>query len=118
SIRNDAGAATRDVNQIRIFYETHEDCLFVTLVGGLLYWCQPSDEVEILPDGTRRRATVRGWQSTSIGGQLLSADRLSGGLLKVQMFQGTICEVQAKEYLLRKVNDQLSPESAAAEDAE
>lgn len=34
------------------------------------------------------------------------------------MFRGTICDVRASEYLLRRLSDQLSPEVAAAEEAE
>lgn len=118
AIRDDAGAATRDVNQIRSYYEADEHSIFITFVGGLLYWCRPAGSVELLDDLSHRRQTAEGWRNTSLGGRLLSADRLSGNLLKVQMFRGTICDVHAKEYLLRKLNDQLSPEVAAAEDAE
>lgn len=116
--RGDAGAATRDVKQIRAFYESDEDTIFITFVGGLLYWCRPVGEIEILPDNSHRRATLDGWHSTSVGGSLLTADRLSGRLLKVQMFRGTICDVRAADYLLRRLSDELSPEVAAAEEAE
>ena len=34
------------------------------------------------------------------------------------MFRGTICDVRAGDYLLRKLSDQLSPEVATAEEAE
>lgn len=113
-----AGAATRHVNQIKVFYEADERSIFTTFVGGCLYWCRPAGPVELLPDRSHRRATVDGWHNTSVGGRRLSTDRLSGHLLKVQMFQGTICEVRAADYLLRKLNDQLSPQVAAAEAAE
>lgn len=113
-----AGAVTRHVTQIKVFYETDERSIFITFVGGCLYWCRPTGPVELLADGNRRRATVDGWHNTSVGGRRLSTDRLSGHLLKVQMFQGTICEVRAADYLLRKLNDELSPEVAAAEAAE
>lgn len=118
AIRGDAGAATRDVNQIRAYYEADEHSIFITFVGGLLYWCRPAGPVEELDDHSHRRPTTDGWRNTSIGGALLSADRLSGSLLKVQMFRGTICDVRAGDYLLRKLSDQLSPEVAAAEEAE
>jgi hypothetical protein len=117
-IRGDAGTATRDVKQIRTFYEADESTLFITFVGGLLYWCRPAGPVELLEDKSHRRATLDGWHSTSLGGVPLTADRLSGHLLKVQMFRGTICEVKAIDYLLRKLGDELSPEVAAAEEAE
>lgn len=115
---SDNGSATRHVKQIMTFYEADEQSIFVTFVGGCLYWCRPTGPVELLEDRSHRRATVDGWHNTSIGGRLLSTDRLSGHLLKVQMFQGTICEVSAADYLKRKLNDQLSPEVAAAEAAE
>lgn len=118
TIRGDAGAATRDVNQIRAYYEADEHSIFITFVGGLLYWCRPTGPVELLDDCSHRRQTAEGWRNTSVNGTLLSADRLSGRLLKVQMFRGTICDVRAGDYLLRKLSDQLSPEVAAAEEAE
>lgn len=118
AIRGDSGAATRDVNQIRAYYEADEHSIFITFVGGLLYWCRPSGLVELLDDRSHRRQTAEGWRNTSVNGTLLSADRLSGRLLKVQMFRGTICDVRAGDYLLRKLSDQLSPEVAAAEEAE
>ena len=34
------------------------------------------------------------------------------------MFRGTICQVKQRAYLLRKLNDELSPELTAAEEAE
>lgn len=118
TIRGDAGAATRDVNQIRAYYEADEQSIFITFVGGLLYWCRPTGPVELLDDRSHRRQTTEGWRNTSINGTLLSADRLSGRLLKVQMFRGTICDVRAGDYLLRKLSDELSPEVATAEEAE
>lgn len=117
-MRGDAGAATRDVTQIRAYYEADERSIFITFVGGLLYWCRPAGPVELLEDRSHRRPTAEGWRNTSVGGSLLSSDRLSGRLLKVQMFRGTICDVGAGDYLLRKLSDQLSPEIAAAEQAE
>jgi hypothetical protein len=80
AIRGDAGAASRDVKQIRIYYEADEHSIFITFVGGLLYWCRPAGRVELLDDHSHRRPTVGGWRNASIGGTLLSADRLSGRL--------------------------------------
>src|ERR1700738_2356975 len=56
--------------------------------ASLLHWCRPSGPVKPLADG-HLRATVDGWHSTSLGGTPLTIDRLSGHLLKVQMFRGT-----------------------------
>jgi hypothetical protein len=45
-----------------------------------------------------------------VGGEDLFYERLSGRLLKVQGFRGTICQVGAEEYLLRKLGDEVMPE--------
>jgi hypothetical protein len=117
-IKEHAGAATQAVAQLRAFYEAGEHAVFVTFVDGYMYWCRACGSVELLPDRSRLRRTLDGWHNTSVGGVTLTSDRVSGHLLKVQMFQGTICEIKAKDYLLRKLNDELSPEVAAAKDAE
>jgi len=116
--RGNAGTAKRDMQQIRIFYEAGAETIFITFYGGLMYWCRPGGPVQQLEDGSKLRVTKDGWKSTSVAGVPLTADRLSGNLLKVQMFRGTICQVKASEYLLRKLNDELLPEVEAAEAAE
>jgi len=62
--------------------------------------------------------TIDGWHKEDIAGNLLTNDRLSGALLQTQSFRGTICSVGAFDYLVRKINNQLSPEVKAAEDAQ
>jgi hypothetical protein len=94
------------------------DSLFITFSGGFMHWCRPSGSVELLPDGGRSRRTDGGWKKTNINNASLTVDRLSGHLLKVQMFRGTICRVKAFDYLLRKINDESLPEAVEAENAE
>lgn len=117
-MRRSASKAADDTRQIKHFYESGEDDLFITFTNSLLHWCYPSGVVKVLPDNSRVRATVDGWHNQSIGGSLLSSDRLAGHLLKTQMYRGTICAVERPEYLLRKLNDELSPEVLASEQAE
>ncbi len=106
--RQDEGAATRDVIQIRHFFEAGNDTIWVTFYGGLLWWCFAKPGVKQHQDGRGSyRETVKGWQNTDINGGKLSSDKLSGNLLKVQAFRGTICEIRDFEYLKRKLNGQL-----------
>lgn len=116
--RQDGGVATRNTTQIRIFYEATPEDVFITFRSGLLYWRQPTGEVEVLEDGNRIRATVAGWRSESINGSRLTTDRLAGFLLKVQMYRGTICRVKTLDYLLDKINDRVPEDITAAEEAE
>ncbi|SIT49264.1 conserved hypothetical protein [Paraburkholderia piptadeniae] len=118
-LRNgNGGTATRDTDQIRAFYTTGPDSVFITFSGGYLYWCQPVGQVEVLDDGSRLRRTLCGWHNRSLAGVPLTMDRLSGHLLKVQGFRGTICNVDARDYLVRKINDEPLPEVSAAIAAE
>lgn len=118
-LRNgNGGTATRDTDQIRAFYTTSSESIFITFSGGYLYWCRPTGLVEVLDDGSRLRRTVDGWHNRSLAGTPLTMDRLSGHLLKVQGFRGTICNVDARDYLVRKINDELLPEVSVALAAE
>jgi hypothetical protein len=117
--RKDEGTATRDVIQIRHFFEAGEDTLWITFYGGLLWWCFVKPGVIRHQDGRGTyRETVNGWRNTDVNGGKLLSEKLSGNLLKVQAFQGTICEIKAFEYLKRKLNGQLLPEVDDASQAE
>lgn len=99
--------------------EEDDDTLWITFYSGSLWWCFAKREVKKHKDGKGTyRETVSGWKSTDIHGGKLSTEKLSGNLLKVQGFQGTICEVKAFEYLKRKLNGEVLPEVEAAAEAE
>lgn len=118
-LREDAGTATRDVSQIRTFYEADKDSVFITFHGGQMYWCHPGGPVEMMDNHSHRmRRTLDGWHRTSIGGKSLEVSSLSGHLTRVQMFRGTICSVKAREYLYRKINDITVEEVQRADEAE
>jgi hypothetical protein len=109
-MRNDKGAATRDTNQIRAFYEADETVLWVTFWGDRLYWCFSEPEITLLSDNTKTRPSVRQWSSTDIQGIPLQKTQLSGSLLRMQGFRGTICKVKELKYLVRKINGVVQPE--------
>ncbi len=79
----------------------------------------PSRARKCIPNGHGPfRECVDGWKSTDIAGNKLSTEKLSGNLLRVQGFRGTICDVKAFDYLIRKLNHQLQPAVEAATRAE
>ena len=47
---------------------------------------------------------VGGWRDSDISGEPLLKGKLSGRLLAVQGFQGTICTVSDLDYRLHKIN--------------
>lgn len=118
NFRGDRGTAQRDLNQIRVFYEAGPEALWITFHGGLLYWCRAQPGVTLDAEtGNKLRRTVDGWRSTSLGGKPLRTEGLSGALTRVQGFRGTICAVGQLSYLLNRLNDELPPAVAAAEEA-
>lgn len=118
--RGNKSAASNDTRQIRTFFEATSDDLFITFSGGYLWWCQPRDVPVVLAEeeGVRMRSTVDGWRNTSFGGDPLLASSLSGKLAMTQMYRGTICKVEDRDYLLRRINGQRTPLLAEAEATE
>lgn len=111
-----AGKASDHARQVLEFYQEPPETLWITFHKGFLWWCQAKSGVEFLghdkaafPNGSRLRRTVNGWHNTSVGGKPLLLRELNGRLTKTGRFQGTICSVNARDYLLAKINDDELP---------
>lgn len=100
------GAATRDVNQIRDFYELGENDVWITFHKKKLYWCRAAREVIELYDKSRVRNVIGNWLATDINGQPLRIENIDGRVTKVQGFRGTICSIELQDYLVKKINGQ------------
>jgi len=111
------GAATRHLNQIRQFYETDESVLWVTFHADRLWWCFSKRNVSEQTNNEKTRSVIGKWMDSDISGSPLLKGRLSGKLLAVQKFQGTICTVSELAYLLHKINGTSEPHVAAAQNA-
>jgi hypothetical protein len=98
------GAVTRHANQVRLFYESGEDVLWVTFFGDRLWWCFSRPEVTLLPDKSKTRPVIGSWNCCDAKDEPLEVSRLSGKLVTMQRFQGTICAVKEFDYVLRKIN--------------
>jgi hypothetical protein len=107
--------ATRIKNQIKVFYESDEETLWITFFKRRMYWCFAEKKVTQLSDGTRIRKVKGAWRYVDVQGEPLRLENLSGKLTKVQGFQGTICSVHEFDYLIRKINHQKLPEVEKAE---
>lgn len=103
---NNEGTATRDINQIRDFYELEENDLWITFYKKKLYWCHASSEVMELDDKSRIRNVIGSWSSTDINGKELRIENIDGRVTKVQGYRGTICSIEQEDYLVRKINGQ------------
>ena len=109
--------AKNDITQIRNFYEADETVLWVTFFGDRLYWCFSNPEITLLSDKTKTRPVVGHWRSTDVNGQPLDKGRLSGKLLSMQGFCGTICSVKEFDYLVHKINGELTKDNEEATEA-
>lgn len=108
------GTATRDINQIKDFYELSEADIWITFFKRKMYWCHAQKDVQQLEDGSRIRKVVGKWRCEDKNGFPLTIENTDGRITKVQGFRGTICGVEQPEYLLRKINGDLQPEVEAA----
>jgi hypothetical protein len=118
SARNgNKGAASRDLNQIRDFYELSEADIWITFYQRRLYWCHAHKEVHQLEDGSRIRNVLSSWSCYDMNGNPLSIENIDGRITKVQGYRGTICGVELPEYLLRKINGEVQPEIQSTKEA-
>lgn len=97
-------AATSDVNQIRKFYESPSNVLWITFHKHSLWWCRSNRKIEKLDDESKTRPTIGQWNNKDVNGDPLIFSRLSGALLAIAGFQGTIAKVKEHEYLIKKIN--------------
>lgn len=109
-VSDDIGAATRHKNQIRVFYESDEQILWITFWGNRLYWCFSKPDITVLSDESKSRPVISQWSSEDILGKPLQKTQLSGALLRVQGFRGTICRIKELKYLVEKINGIGHPE--------
>lgn len=112
---------TDALREIRDFYTLDETCLWITFAEGHLWWTQANREVtwndrDLADRGPRVRRT-HGWHQTDILGQPLRTDELSSSLTQVAAYRQTLCAVKAKDYLLQRINAEVSPLVAAAAQA-
>lgn len=107
-------------NAVRSVYESTEDLLWITFHKDRLYWGFIDVETPPMmrPDlsGSVRKMKG-GWSSVDIEEKPLLKQTLSGELDKVSMYRGTVCQVKAFEYLIRRINSEFSPELEAVEKA-
>jgi len=102
--RKSKQAISSDLTQIRYFYESDEKVLWVTFHANVLWWCFSKSKVTQPPDKTKFRLVIGKWRCTDIKERTLQMDQLSGSLLSMQSFRGTICSVHEFEYLVNKIN--------------
>jgi hypothetical protein len=112
----DRAASAQHTNQIRAFYEASATTLWITFHADCMWWCFAAPGVSQRANGSKVRSTVDGWHQTDVNGQPLAASRLSGGLVAVQAYRGTICAVEPGS-VLQEVNCIAPPRVAAADHA-
>lgn len=112
--RKNSGSATRDVNQIKDFYELTEKDIWITFYKRKMYWCRVGKEVIEIEDGTRIRNVIGNWSCCDGNGSVLAIEGIDGRVTKVQGFRGTVCSVDLPEYVLRKITGEKQPEVTAA----
>jgi hypothetical protein len=115
-LSKDREGSARHTNQIRAFYEASAATLWITFHADCMWWSFAAPGVSLRADGTKARSTIDGWHQFDVSNQPLAASGLSGGLLAVQAYRGTICAVEPS-YVLHRINCVAAPRVAAADRA-
>ena len=103
-----ARSASNHARQIFDFYNMDETCLWITFEADHLWWTRATKNVVWLGDqqgkyGARLRHCIGAWSNRDLQGNELVASKLSTRLTTVAAFRMTLCDVKAKDYLLRRI---------------
>jgi Restriction endonuclease len=119
--RGNVQTSSSDARQVADFYALSANTLWITFINGRLYWCFADETVEWInaersdsEHAFRIRRCKTQWRHTDLLGAPLRISELNGGLTKVAAYRGSICKVDATEYLIRRINGELMPEVARA----
>lgn len=113
----DEGTATRFATELERFYTAPPDCLWITFAARRLWWGFAEKGVHSGKNGLKERKIKGGWCSTDIRKRPLDVSTLSSKLIQTGGYRGTICRIEAFDYLLARINAQVLPETQAALDA-
>ena len=100
------------VREVRDFYTLGDDCLWITIAEGRLWWAMAEPEVFPIAGenrGARARRVIGAWRGTDLAGARLDISGLSTRLTKTAGYRQTICGVAAEDYLLRRLNGETQP---------
>jgi Restriction endonuclease len=114
--KGNARVANSDLRQIKLFYTSNENTLWITFYSGFLWWCHADRKVELDKDGKSKvRKVIGKWSNKDIASKSVSEDHLSGSLLATKGYRDTICLVKEKKYIVNKINCVLTPEVESAQ---
>ena len=111
------GALARHINQVREFYTADDSVMWITFYVGKLWWCFAEPDVDGQENNDKVRKVRGHWHDSAVNGNPLWKREISGKLLAVEKFRGTICNVSEFSYLLHKVNGTFEPHVEAAQQA-
>ena len=106
------GPATSAARQILSFYGLDEDAIFITFADGMMWWTTAGREVVWLGDSADYAPRIRraaGWSAYSRANVPFYMSSLSSRLTKLASTQQTLCQVEASDYVLRKISDISEP---------
>ncbi len=104
------GAATRDLNALKMICHSSENDIWITFYSSKLWWCRVGKS-EIYEDKTSKYRTIsEGWFDKDVNGNILFINQISGKLSKTLGFRGTACRKDSRDVLKRLINDQPSKE--------
>lgn len=110
-------AASDHVRELKIFYESSENDIWITFADNKMWWCFPGDKFSVKEDNSKVRSLKKVWSDEDINGKKLTLGDLGGKLTKTQGYRKTICHIEEKEYTLRKINGLDSKEVTEAKEA-
>jgi len=117
------GGATQDFNQLCDLLKSPSQHIWITFEDGFMWWCTVRDGAVPNPAGESKEEghfwleCNRPWSNRSVEGKLLAYAELPGTVSRTAGFQGTVCEPNAAETVLRIIRGEKDPNAALASKA-
>lgn len=93
----DKTKSTQQTNELRSFYESQADVLWLTIHDNFLWWCFSERNVTPLKRGGRTRPVDRPWRDKNHKGDELRLEDLDACLADKRFFQGTLLHLKGAE---------------------
>jgi hypothetical protein len=106
------GTATHFANETQLFFEDAGTTLWITFAGESFLWgfTEPSAPAPHPSTDSVTRRMLDGWHDTDIAGAPLRKSNLAGSLTKLAGYRGTSCNVDVRDYVVRRINCETIPQ--------
>jgi len=97
---------SKQLNNIKTFYEEDEDALWITFHGDSLWYCKSRPKIKLLSDNNKTRPVLGKWKNKDVKGNQLQNNTISTAITQIRRVPSTMVNLneKASKRLLNIIN--------------